>query len=154
MTKVRIRVSNRNILAGQYIYLDPRDGEKVHGKLGPIAEGPYRVLLNDKRTFVIQRGEVVERVNSDRVTYAPPPENAPPILRFEASTTDILEKNIDGQTYLVDKLLEHSIHDDGSMHFLVNGLTIQNQVGNHVPTYQRNLSLDTLPKFESNRTER
>ena len=115
----RIRVSNRNILAGQYIYLDPRDGEKVHGKLGPIAEGPYRVLLNDKRTFVIQRGEVVERVNSDRVTYAPPPENAPPILRFEASTADILEKNIDGQTYLVDKLLEHSIHDDGSMHFLV-----------------------------------
>ena len=68
----------------------------------------------------------MERVNSDRVTYAsppenapPPPENAPPILRFEASTTDILEKNIDGQTYLVDKLLEHSIHDDGSTHFLV-----------------------------------
>ena len=67
----------------------------------------------------IQRREVVERVNSDRVTYAPPPENAPPILRFEASTTDILEKNIDGQTYLVDKLLEHRIHDDGNMHFLV-----------------------------------
>ena len=76
----------------KYIYLDPRDGEKVHEKLGPIAEGPYRVLLNDKRTFVIQRREVVERVNSDRVTYAPPPENAPPILRFETSTTHILEK--------------------------------------------------------------
>ena len=44
----RIRVDNRNILAGQYIYLDPKDGEKAHGKLGPIAEGPYRVLLNDK----------------------------------------------------------------------------------------------------------
>ena len=59
---------------------------KVHGKLGPIAEGPYRVFLNDKRTFVIQRGEVVERVNSDRVTYAPPPENAPPILRKHQPT--------------------------------------------------------------------
>ena len=33
----RICVSNRNIFAGQYIYLDPRDGEKVHGKLGSIA---------------------------------------------------------------------------------------------------------------------
>ena len=115
----RIRVSNRHIQAGQYIYLDPRDGEKVDGKLGPIAEGPYRVLLNDKRTFVIQRGEVVERVNSDRVTYAPPPENAPRRLRFEASTADILSKNIDGRTYLVEKLLEHNIEDDGGMHFLV-----------------------------------
>ena len=115
----RIRVSNRHIQAGQYIYLDPRDGEKIDGKLGPIAEGPYRVLLNDKRTFVIQRGEVVERVNSDRVTYAPPPENAPRRLRFEASTADILSKNIDGRTYLVERLLEHNIEDNGDMHFLV-----------------------------------
>ena len=50
----RIRVSNRNILPGQCIYLYPRDGKKVHGKLGPITEGSsYMVLLNDKRTFVI-----------------------------------------------------------------------------------------------------
>ena len=33
----RFRFSNCNILDGRYIYLDPRDGEKIHGKLGPIA---------------------------------------------------------------------------------------------------------------------
>ena len=115
----RIRSSNRHIQAGQYIYLDSRDGAKVHGKLGAIAESPYRVLLNDKRTFVIQRGEFVERVNPDRVTYAPPPENAPSILRFEELTTDFLSINIDGQIYLVEKLLEHNIENDGGMHFLV-----------------------------------
>ena len=27
----RIRVSNRNIRARQYVYLDPKDGEKAHG---------------------------------------------------------------------------------------------------------------------------
>ena len=115
----RIRVANRHIEAGQYVYLDPRDGEKVHGKLGPIAEGPYRVLLNDRRTFVIQRGHVVERVNSDRITYAPPPNDSPPMMRYAATTTDILEKTIDGRTYLVDRLLDHNIEANGRMTFLV-----------------------------------
>ena len=147
----RIRVSNHNILTVQYIYLDPRDGEKIHGKLGPIAEGPYRVLLKNKRIFVIQRGDVVERVNSDRATYAPPHENAPPILRFEASTTDILEKNIDGQTYLVDKLLEHSIHDDGSMHFLVKWIAYPELSWQPRSDIPENFFLDTLPKFELNK---
>ena len=115
----RIRIANRHIQPGQYVYLDPRDGSKADGKLGAVAEGPYRVLLNDKRTFVIQRGEVVERVNSDRVTYSPPPPNVPPPKPFEATTADILEKNIDGQTFVVDELLEHSVDEDGTLQFLV-----------------------------------
>ena len=65
----RVRIANQHIRPGQYVYLDPRDGTKTDGKLGIVAEGPYKVLLNDRRTFVIQRGEVVERVNSDRITY-------------------------------------------------------------------------------------
>ena len=115
----RIRVANRHITPGQFVYLDPRDGEKVHGKLGPIAEGPYRVLLNDRRTFVIQRGDVVERVNSDRITYAPPPPDTPPIHPFAASTQDVLAKSVEGQTYVVDRLIGHRLADDGSLHFNV-----------------------------------
>ena len=61
----------------------------------------------------------MERVNSDCVTYTPPPENAPPVIRFEASTADLLQNNFDRQTYLVDKLLEHNIEADGNMHFFV-----------------------------------
>ena len=39
----RIRIANRHIQPGQYVYLDPRDGSKSDGKLGAVAEGPYRV---------------------------------------------------------------------------------------------------------------
>lgn len=91
----RIRVANRHIRAGYYVYLDPRDGKKVDGKLIITAEGPHRVLLNDRRTFVIQRGKFVERVNSDRVIYAPPPMNAPTSEPFAATTLDVLEKIIE-----------------------------------------------------------
>ena len=114
-----VRRANRYIKPGQYIYLDPQDGQKTAGKLGHVAVGPYRVLLNDGRTFVIQRGDVVERVNSDRVTYSPPPPDAPAPLPFAANTADIVAKNIDGRTYLVDKLLDHGFDADGRLQFLV-----------------------------------
>ena len=115
-----VRRANRHIRPGQYIYLDPRDGVKATpGKLGHIAVGPYRVLVNDGRTFVIQRGEVVERVNSDRVTYSPPPPDAPPLPPFAATTTDVLEKNIEGQTYVVDALIDYGYDDHGVLQFLV-----------------------------------
>ena len=114
-----VRRANRHIKPGQYVYLDPQDGQKTAGKLGHIAVGPYRVLLNDGRTFVIQRGDVVERVNSDRVTYSPPPPDAPTPLPFAANTADIIAKNIDGRTYLVDKLLDHGYDADGRLQFLV-----------------------------------
>ena len=35
----------------------------------------------------------------------------------------------------------------------LNGLTIQNQVVNHVPTYQRKLFLDILQNFELNKID-
>ena len=111
----RVRIANQHIRPGQYVYLDPRDGTKTDGKLGIVAEGLYKVLLNDRRTFVIQRGEVVERVNSDRITYSPPPPNVPSPKPFEATTADILEKNIDGTTYVVDALLKHGFDDNGTV---------------------------------------
>ena len=126
----RVRIANQHIRPGQYVYLDPRDGTKTDGKLGIVAEGPYKVLLNDRRTFVIQRGEVVERVNSDRITYSPPPPNVPSPKPFEATTADILEKNIDGTTYVVDALLKHGFDDNGTLQFLVKW------VGYDTPTWQ------------------
>ena len=126
-----VRRANRHIRPGQYIYLDPRDGVKATpGKLGHIAVGPYRVLVNDGRTFVIQRGEVVERVNSDRVTYSPPPPDAPPLPPFAATTADVLEKNIEGQTYVVDALIDHGYDDHGVLQFLVRW------AGYDTPTWQ------------------
>lgn len=56
--------------------------------------------------------------------------NAPPPEPFTATTSDVLEKNIEGQTYVVDKLLEHNIEEDGTLHFLVKWL------GYDEPTWQ------------------
>ena len=61
----------------------------------------------------------MERVNSDRITYAPPPPDTPPIHPFAASTQDVLAKSVEGQTYVVDRLIGHRLADDGSLHFNV-----------------------------------
>ena len=115
----RVRPSNRNIRAGQYVYLDPTDGTTKGVKLVNHALGPYRVITNDKRTFVIQRGEQVKRVNADQVTYAPPPLNAPPPEPLEATEQDVRDKKLEGRTYVFDKILKHRVNKDGSLDFLI-----------------------------------
>ena len=87
--------------------------------MGNHAFGPYRVLANDRRTFVIQRDDEVERVNSDRVAYAPPTPDVPPPEPLEATPEDLAEKNTEGPTYLFDQIKDHRIRDDGKTEFLV-----------------------------------
>ena len=81
--------------------------------MGNNAFGPYRVLASDSRTFVVQRDDEVERVNSDRVTYAPPPPDVPPPELLEATLEDLVENNTEGPTYLFDQIKDHRIRDDG-----------------------------------------
>ena len=88
------------------------------GKLETPALGPFRVLKNDGRTVVIQRNEDVERINADRITYAPPPGNAPPPEAFAPAGNDI-DKNSEGPTYAVDNLLQHRVTSDGTLEFRV-----------------------------------
>jgi len=76
------------------------------------------VLKNDERTFVIQRDEVVERVNSDRVTYAPSPPEAPPPEPHAATEAD-LDKNVEGPTYVVDQVRAHRVARTGSLEFQI-----------------------------------
>ena len=72
----------------------------------------------DVRTVVIQRNQDVERINGDRITYAPPPENAPPPEVFSPTSNEV-DKNTEGPTYVVDRLLEHSVTPDGPLEFHV-----------------------------------
>ena len=53
------------------------------------------MLKIEERTVVIKRNQTVERINVDIITYAPPPENAPPPEAFEPSGNDV-EKNTEG----------------------------------------------------------
>ena len=56
----------------------------------------------------------MKRINAGRVTYTRPPENAP--TKYEsATTTEHLEKNTDGPTYVVDQLVTHRRTTDGTL---------------------------------------
>ena len=113
----RIRRTNRKLRPGDFVYLNPRDGSAKTGKLEPAAIGPYRVLLNDKRTVYIDRDGLVERVSADRVVYSPPPANAPPAA---ATHSDLATKVRTGPTYVVERLSKHRTLDDGTLEFLVH----------------------------------
>ena len=100
------------------MYIDPTDGMSKTGKLESPALGPFRVLKNHDRTFVIQRNDDVERINGDRIIYAPPPEDAPLRDAF-APTADNISTNTEGPTYVVDRLLEHRVTPNGTLEFQV-----------------------------------
>ena len=94
--------------------IDPTDGMSKTAKLESPALGPFRIPKDDGRTIVIQRNEDVERINADRITYAPPPENAPPPEAFARTCNDI-EMNAEGITYVVDNLLKHRVTSAGTL---------------------------------------
>ena len=100
------------------MYIDPTGGMSKTGKVDSPALGPFRVLKTDERTVVNQRNQDVERFNADRIAYAQPPENAPPPEAFAPTSNDI-DKNTYGPTYVVDRLLEHGRTSDGTFEFLV-----------------------------------
>ena len=67
-------------------------------KLGNHALGPYRVLANDRITFVIQRDDEVEIVSSDCITYAPPSPEVPPPEPPETIPENLADKSTEGRT--------------------------------------------------------
>ena len=137
----RVRRVKSRIRAGDFIFLDSTDGATKPGKLQSPAEGPYKVLRQDKRTLTIDRNGVTECVSADRCVFSPPPirartnaaepatgpttENsnaeAHPRALNEvplASTADFAQKVHEGPTYTVDRLLDHRTRD-GNAEFLV-----------------------------------
>ena len=63
----------------------------------------------------------------DRVTYAPPPENA--LTKYDNATiTEHPEKNTDGPTYVVDKLVGHRRKTEGTLEFLVRWYGYEEQI--------------------------
>jgi len=110
-----IRRAHRTIHTGEYVYVDPTDGATKGAELGNHALGPYRVLENDKK-----RSSSKERTRSNASTVAAcrtsSPENVPPPEPFAKTPLDV-EKNREGPTYIVDRLVAHHVADDGSLDF-------------------------------------
>lgn len=116
----RTRTANNKLQPGHYVFLDPDYGYKKKKKLGGHAEGPYRVLENAIRTFIIQRGADMERVNSDRVTRATAPIAAEPVHREDAAPEELQEKNIEGRAWLVRKILGHRVASNGQLELQID----------------------------------
>ena len=55
----RIPRTKNTLRAGDHVFFDSTDGVKKPGKLQHLAEGPYRVLKNDRRTVTIDRSVVI-----------------------------------------------------------------------------------------------
>ena len=70
------------------------------------------MLRKDDRTYVIDRDGATEKINADRVTYAPPPENA---MATHEEVTGRHEKATEGPTYVVDEILDHRKDTHGSL---------------------------------------
>ena len=87
----------------------------------------------------------MERVNSDRVTYAPPPPDVPPSEPLETTLEDLADKNTEGPTYLFDHIKDHRIRDDGKTEFFVKWY------GYRQPTWQprRNLPEEAIAEYLS-----
>lgn len=62
-------------------------------KLRGHTKGTFAVLRRTTRTFVIQQGEMVERVNSDRVVNVPGPDTANTRMELEETPEDLVKKN-------------------------------------------------------------
>ena len=113
--------------AGDQVFLDSTDGVTKPEKLQHPAEGPYRVLKNDKRTVTIDRNGGIERVSADRCAFVPPPFDTPPRSRmnpiadgFPQSTEADLSQNLHGDpTDTVDRIINYRMMQNGNLEFLV-----------------------------------
>ena len=113
----RIRRVNTKLRPGDFVYLNPTNADEKPGKLEPAAIGPFRVLLNDKRTIYIDRNGLVERVSADRATYCPPP---PTRNSVTTTPTDLTSKTTDGPTYVVDRISAHRQNASDQLEFRVH----------------------------------
>ena len=124
----RIR-RRRAITVGDRVFLNLNDGVKKPSKLSHTVSGPFEVKEVFDNTISIQRGDIVERVSTDRVTPAP---KGLPIRTSstDATALDFARKQRSGQTWLFDKILNHRETGDNSVEFKIQW------TGDYEPTWE------------------
>ena len=98
----RVRRTNVDLKASDYVFIDSSGSQGKTSKLGPPAVGPFRIIARGERTFTIDRGGHTERVSYDRVTRALRPANAPIMVPAPGE----LEKVTEGPEYTVQRILQ------------------------------------------------
>ena len=102
----------------QYVWLDTKQRTGSVNKLQPSGDGPFRILDVGKGTLVIKRGDDIERVNRARVELAPGPPTNEKRESWEPTSLDFKEKTR-GPEWVVDRILNHHIDEDGAYSFHV-----------------------------------
>ena len=96
---------------GDYVYIDPKGARlpntEKRNKLQHNLLGPFKVLRLTERNVTIQRNDAVETMNIDRVVYSPPPDVQRVHHEHDATPEDLNEKNLAGETWLVERILNH-----------------------------------------------
>lgn len=107
----------RKLKVGESVYLDTNDGAKKRDKLTHEVAGAFRILhVHKNNTVTIQRGDVVETVSANRVVRAP--SSVVPVEPDHAARPKyVAAKNVEGQTWVFDKILDHRELDDGALEF-------------------------------------
>ena len=103
----RVIRATRTIEVGDHIFLDTHDGASKRPKLTHNISGPYSVLGHDSNTILIQRGDVFERVSSDRVTLAPKKAATRAARLGDAQPEHLTAKGTRGRSYTFRKILSH-----------------------------------------------
>lgn len=91
---------------GDHVWLEVKDG-KGKNKLGAHTDATFDVLRRKTRTFLTQRGELVERVNSDRVVKEPASATADTRCELNATPEDLMNKRTDWREWLLEEILDN-----------------------------------------------
>ena len=114
----RRRGRYKRIEAGNFVYLRKEKSSSAIGerhKLAKLADGPYEVVQVKPNTVVLQRDNEREEVNIDRVEVTRTPTSH---RQFADASTHQGVRDGD-EDYIMDKLVEHHVNEDGSMEFKV-----------------------------------
>lgn len=126
-TDKRVKVGNTEIVAGKFVHLNP-EGGKNKGNLGGKSLGPYSVLGHTSLTLVIKLDELVEIVNIERITKAPPTTGVHNISPAEqtpdgedevkyAKPADMRSKKYNVKGWLVETVAAHRVLPDVTVEF-------------------------------------
>ena len=68
---------------------------------------------------MIERDGNIERVSANRVTYAPPPDDAPLLEPLAATEKDLQKKNLEGPKYVMEEIVDHRVLSSGAVEFRI-----------------------------------
>jgi hypothetical protein len=119
VSDAHVRERNKDIRPGDLVFVKSFSHQTdVSPKLLFPAAGQYVVIKRDNRTMTVKTPSGPVRINCDRVTRAPAPEDLPSGVKYQSAsdTEDELEDVRETLEYVVERLVKHD-YLDGRLYF-------------------------------------